>query len=220
MKKPADISVILADSQFLTRKALKSLLEELPGFRLLAQLDTPDELCEKMATTEADLLILALWEEATAFIEQLEKIERPAGRQILILSNTTDPATIQRLTRMGIRGIIHKNCSEREIVSALRAVSIGKRFYCNSMLDLLMESEPKQKAGPELSALSARELQVLKLIAKGCTTRLVAEKLHISVHTVNSHRKNILKKLHISSPIHLLAFAVEKGLVRIDKTKS
>lgn len=220
MKKPADISVVIADSQFLTRKALKALIEELPGFYLVAQLDTPDELCPKKAFSEADLLILELSEEATAFIGQLEKTERPAGKQLLILSNTADPDTIQRLSKMGIRGIVHKSCSEREIVGALKAVSAGKRFYCTCILDLLMESEPKPEAGPELSALSARELQVLKLIAKGCTTRIVAEKLHISVHTVNSHRKNILKKLNISSPIHLLAFAVEKGLVRIDKAKS
>lgn len=217
---PAEISVVLAAAQFLTRKALKSLIEELPGFRLAAQTDAPEELQGKIAGLKADLLVVELFEEAPAFMGQLEKMKQQTAMQVLIISNSAGLSTIQHLIKAGIKGIVDKSCSEREIVNALRAVSIGNRFYCNSTLNLLIEKELKQEEEAELSALSARELQVLKLIAKGCTSQKIAESLHISVHTVNSHRKNILKKLHISSPIHLLAFVVEKGLVSLDYPQS
>ncbi len=218
-ERTSSAAVLLADFQFLTSMAMKDLIDRLPGFQIVGQFTSRKELLQGIAAVEYDLLVLDIFGEDTESLDQITKISQQSGRHMLIITNTQDRATVQALLKAGIKGIVTKSCSEEEITNALKAVSVGHRFYCNSILNLVMESGQLPQEASEPSMLSARELQVLKLIAQGNTTRKVADSLNISIHTVNSHRKNILRKLHISSPIHLIAYAVENGLVTIDYDK-
>ncbi len=92
-------------------------------------------------------------------------------------------------------------------------IAQGNRFYCNKVLELLTHVEGNDPDDCIPTNLSAREVEILKLIATGYSTARISESLHISIHTVNSHRKNILKKLKLSSPTQLVAYAHEIGLV-------
>lgn len=219
MTKPTDIPILLADFQFLTRKAIKALIDETPGFQLKAQVDHPKDLARIIETAKPELLVLDILENDPAYLDEIAAINRQAFIPILIITNTQNHDIIQSLLKAGIKGIVTKNCSEVEIVNALKAVSIGHRFYCNSILNQVMEIDLTPEESCESASLTSRELQILKLIATGNTSQKIANKLHISIHTVNSHRKNLLKKLNISSPIHLVAYAVETGLVSIDYNK-
>jgi DNA-binding NarL/FixJ family response regulator len=219
VSKSYDISVVLADFQFLTRKSIASLIEETPGFHLAGQIDKPEVLNEKLHQLKPKLLVLDIFQDDPGFLDDVIQISRHPDMHLLIITNSQHHDTIQALLKAGIKGIVTKNCSETEIINALKAVAIGHRFYCNSILNIVMASDAQAAEDCEPTSLSPRELQVLKLIAHGNTTDKIAKKLHISIHTVNSHRKNILRKLNISSPIHLVAYAVETGLVTIDYNK-
>jgi len=92
-------------------------------------------------------------------------------------------------------------------------VAQGNRFFCNNILDLVVEN-PDNEEDCEPTNLSPREYEVLEWITKGKTTAQIAEELHLSVHTINSHRKNILRKLNMRSPAELIVYAIESGLVK------
>lgn len=127
---------------------------------------------------------------------------------LLVIRETQDVASIRRSIQSGIRGLVTIHCSEKEILHAARTVALGERFFCSKVLDALVDS-PENPS----SLVSDREKQVLDLIAKGKTTSEIALQLNISVHTVNSHRKNMLKKLNLKSPVQLVTFAIEQQLI-------
>lgn len=219
MSELSEITVVLVDFQFLTRKAIASLIEETPGYCLVSQIKKPENLTTKINSIKPDLVVLDVYEKNSGYLEEVINLQNKGNIKLLVITNSQNPKTIQALLKSGIKGMVTKNCNEIEIINALKAVSIGQRFYCNTILNSVLESNQQEVVNCEPTTLSPRELQVLKLIANGNITAKIAEKLHISIHTVNAHRKNILRKLNITSPIHLVAYAVESGLVSVDHKK-
>jgi DNA-binding NarL/FixJ family response regulator len=90
----------------------------------------------------------------------------------------------------------------------------GRKFYCNNVLDIITRQTPNVNNEQLRLKLTRREYEILKLIARGYTSTQIAEKLVLSVHTINSHRKNILKKLNLKSPTQLVAYVHSIGLIR------
>jgi len=211
------IQVGLADFQFLTRRALAELISEVPGFRLVKETDNPAQLKSLSYSDGRFVLLVDFIESDPDMINLLSNLNEPPNVELLVITNSTNTILVNRLLKLGIKGMVTKNCSEDEIRTALRSVSIGNRFYCNNILNMVMEpGDSNQKEPPKLTR---REHEVLSLIAQGMSTQTIADELHISIHTVNSHRKNITKKLNINSPLHLVAYAAETGLVSIDYCK-
>ncbi|MGY5848744.1 response regulator transcription factor [Salegentibacter sp. HM20] len=217
MTKTSDIRVVLADFQCLTRKALASLIEETPGFDLVALSNSLEELENQVLSLQPNLLILEATNNSSCFLDKISHFQQKFSLRLLVVTNSRDSNVIKSLIKTGVKGILIKDCSERDFVNALKTIAAGNRFYSAFILDFFVDQDQTSRQGS--TSLSQRELQVLKQIAQGHTTKKIAKQLHISVHTVNSHRKNILKKLKLSSPIHLIAYAVEQRLVTIDYNK-
>ncbi|MCR9067179.1 MAG: response regulator transcription factor, partial [Cytophagales bacterium] len=145
----------------------------------------------------------------------LKSIKKIGINNILILTSDTKKDRVREILKTGVKGMVTKTCSEQEIVNSILAVSQGNRFYCNKILDIVMEQsveEEEENCAP--MDLSPREYEVLQLITKGQTTTKIADTLCVSVHTINSHRKSILKKLNLKSPTELIVYALESGLVK------
>jgi DNA-binding NarL/FixJ family response regulator len=210
----SNIQVALADPQFLTRKGLADLIRSTEGFDLVTETHDPFRLSDHSEDMSKSILVIGISGNDSNLVRLLEQLNNCINIEILVITNSTDSKMINNLLKKGIKGMVTKNCSEDEIQTALRSVAIGNRFYCNSVLNMIMDSDKRERSGKP--NLTNRENEVLSLIAEGKSTTEIAEKLHISIHTVNSHRKNIIKKLKINSPLHLVAYAVETGLVSID----
>ena len=135
--------------------------------------------------------------------------------KVLIVTNEVEKGHIQNLLSFGVKGIVTKRCSQTEIIHAIESVAKSNRFFCNSILEIVMAPHEEVPTYCEPADLSKRELEVLELIAKGYRTVDIAEKLFVSVHTINSHRKNILKKLNLKSPAQLIVYALESKLVQV-----
>lgn len=206
-------SVLLADFQYLTRQGIASLVKAMPGFELVKTIDSPEKLLPVVSEVNPDLIVIDISDKDKELIPQIRLLKESQSCHFLVISNSQTKDSIQQLLSMGIKGILTKNCSEEEIISGLRAVSQGNRFFCNNILDLVVET-PQEKDDCAPTNLSPREYEVLELITKGMTTAQIAEHLHLSVHTINSHRKNTLKKLNLSSPTELVVYALETGLVK------
>jgi two-component system, NarL family, response regulator NreC len=206
-------SVLLADFQFLTRQGIVTLLNSISGFEVSYQIALPTELKEAIIKNKPDLVILDVSGTDLELITDLENIKRNSKIKFLIISNNLNKESIRRLLDMGIKGIVTKNCSQQEITNALISVRNNKRFFCNKILDLVIEEQNSEDNNISAN-LTKRELEILKLIASGNKTNQIAELLFLSVHTINTHRKNILKKLNMSSPTELVVYAFNNGLVK------
>ena len=206
-------SVVLADFQYLTRQGITALIKAMPGFDLVKTIDSAEKLVDSTVEANPDLIVIDISDKDRELIPKLQEMKNALTSSFLVISNSQTRDSIQRMLSMGIKGILTKNCSEEEIINGLRAVSQGNRFFCNNILDLVVE-KPEENDDCEPTSLSPREFEVLELITKSMTTAQIADELHLSVHTINSHRKNILKKLNLKSPAELIIYALETGLVK------
>jgi DNA-binding NarL/FixJ family response regulator len=132
----------------------------------------------------------------------------------IFMAEAKDTQQIIKYLQLGPKGFVTKKCSEQEICHTLLSVSNSQKFYCNKVLDILMEHKiPQQEKILTLGTLTDREHQIVKMISKGMSTYEIADKLNLSHHTINTHRKNILKKWQISSPVELVLKAIEIGII-------
>lgn len=206
--------VLIADFQYLTRIGLEHLVLEKPQFLLSGIVSNINDLPAEVLRVQPDVLIMDYHGDDPVLRSLLIMLLQDHAVNVLIISNEDDPDQVQFLLDQGVKGMVTKQCSEHEIITAIESVSKNSRFYCNRVLDMLLVNKPQQqKSNCEPTELSPREYEVLKLITKGKKTVEIADTLNVSVHTINSHRKNILKKLNLKSPTELVVYALETGLV-------
>ncbi|MEQ8338821.1 MAG: response regulator transcription factor [Cyclobacteriaceae bacterium] len=209
------ISVLISDFQYLTREGLIRMIEADPGLSLLGTVDDAKQLIEETHERHPNVLIMDYQSKDPSHLELMKKVIDTEASRLLIITNENKREHIQSLLDLGIKGIVTKSCSKDEILNAIKSVSKDSRFYCNRVLDTLMDQEEEKEINCDPTVLSQREYEVLKLITKGYKTTEIADELYVSVHTINSHRKNILKKLNLKSPTELIVYAMETGLVKV-----
>ncbi len=209
------IKVLISDFQFLTREGLIKLTESTQHFDLVGVLEDREQWMEQVTQGQPDVLILDYPEHQSDMNATLTEFIKLQSSNILIVTNEAEKGHIQHLLSLGVKGIVTKRCSQTEIIHAIESVAKSNRFFCNSILEIVMAPHEKAIANCEPTDLSKREFEVLELIAKGHRTVDIAEKLFVSIHTINSHRKNILKKLNLKSPAQLIVYALESKLVQV-----
>lgn len=208
------ISVFLSDFQFLTQEGFKSLLARNEKFQLVGEEEDWELLEARLSESRPDVLVIDYRPDDHEFVSRLRAIKGLGMNNILILTSDTEKARVRDILKTGVKGMVTKTCSEQEIVNSILAVAQGNRFYCNKILDIVMAQNVEEEENCAPTDLSPREYEVLQLITKGQTTTKIADALHVSVHTINSHRKSILKKLNLKSPTELIVYALESGLVK------
>ncbi len=206
-------TVGIADAQLLHRSGIKHLLGKIANIKLQFEATSELELMEQLSGSTPDILIID-YDQAPHFTSStIEKISRSHPEiQLLIISDNDDRDLILRLLRNGVPTFITKACSEQEVEDALRAAVRKEKFFCAKVLDYLVDT-PKQNESQGLSSLSRREIEIVSLVGRGMLAKEIAAELHLSTHTVYTHRKNILKKLGLSSSSELLVFALQNNLV-------
>ena len=170
---------------------------------------------DQFTQLQPDVLILGYPRGQLDMNETLTEVITMQASKVLIVTDKVEKAHIQKLLGFGVKGIVTKRCSQTEIIHAIESVARSNRFFCNSILEIVMTPREEVLVNYEPTDLSKRELEVLELIAKGFRTVDIAEKLFLSIHTINSHRKNILKKLNLKSPAQLIVYALESKLVQV-----
>jgi len=135
---------------------------------------------------------------------------------LMVVTSHHDKKVILRILESGVHGFLFKDCSEQELIRCVEAMLRGERFFCNEVFDILMEARLSRPEGQWPSQLTSREVDVIRLIVKGYSTSIIAGELNLSPHTISTHRKNIIRKLKIKSPVELVAQAYDLGLVSRD----
>ena len=214
MRRHQNTTFLLSNFHFITQKGIISLIDQIPEYNIIGQIDTLDHLFDTVLSKKSNVLFLETDGKNLALLTELKSIIDHTDTKVLLMTDRQDHLTIQHFIKIGIKVMVTSNCSEEEITNALKAVSIGNCFFCNKLLNLVIEEKTTNPKGKKPKEISQREFQVLQLITKGYSSMAIAEKLFLSVHTINSHRKNILKKLNLTSPAELIVYALENGIVK------
>jgi DNA-binding NarL/FixJ family response regulator len=212
------IRVLLADDHKMIRAGLRLVLAQQADVVVAGEADDGREAVSLAAELKPDVVVMDVGMPNLNGIEAALQIkqERPETA-VVMLSMHSDEGYILRALRAGATGYILKDSAEADLVGAVRAVAEGKSFFSPKVSRILLEDYMRKlrKTGAEDSydLLSAREREVLQLVAEGKSSKEIANLLNLSVYTVETHRGNIMQKLNLRGIPELILYAVRKGIV-------
>jgi two-component system, NarL family, response regulator NreC len=200
------ITIVIADDHRVVRAGLRLLLEAEEGFEVVAEAGDVASTERRVTAFHPRVLILDLNMPGESSLPAIPRLRKSApDTQIVVLTMQNDPAFAREALRAGAIGYVLKEAADSELVQAVRLAADG-RTYLNPELGARLAAEPLTPAGPP-DDLSAREVEVLKLIALGHTNGEIAQSLFLSVRTIESHRAHIQQKTGRTSRADLVAYA-------------
>lgn len=209
--------ILIADDHGLVRAGLKALLNCEPLFQVIGEATDCQETVQRCLQLNPDIVLMDLSMPGLGGIETIREIlRRMPSVRVLVVTMHEDPALLREVIRIGSAGFIIKRALDSELMSALHAVSRGDLYIHPAMTRAFSSAKDGLRSsdgGAEV--LTARELEVLRLIVQGYTNRQMAEKLNLSIRTVESHRSNLMSKLGCSSRVELVRYASRHGLLKI-----
>ncbi len=217
MNPTDDIRILLADDHALVRRGVRMILDNEPGLRVVAEAGDGAEAVETARSMEIDLAILDVAMPRLTGLQAARELSRLAPRtRILMLSMHDNEQYFFEALRAGSSGYVLKSVADRDLVHACHAAIRGESFlYPGVVSALVRDYLDRIRRGERLpgSVLTAREDEVVKLIAEGNSSIEIAETLTISVKTVERHRANILQKLGMRDRTQLTRYAIRAGLI-------
>lgn len=212
------LRILIVDDHGVLRAGLRALLEDETNYEVVGEAATSDEALRAALSLKPEIVLMDLSIPGIGGIEVTRKLrEKLPGTRILILTVHEDAALVREAVDAGAAGYVVKRAVESELLAAIEAAQRGDFYLHPSMTRALLEEERTAVPRPRRSdpeALTDRETDVLKLIARGYTNRQMADELCLSIRTVESHRAHILEKLGLSSRADLVRWAAERHLTR------
>lgn len=206
-------NIVVADTQFLVNFSLKVLFEGSADYQLLGIAESYNTLKKMLSSDKVHLLVTDVLLFDYDSFQSLGNIKsNHPDLNILVLTNNLNRTELNELIRIGIKNIVFKTADKDELFQSIDAALKMKKYYSSEVLDMIMESSTKIGLG-ESNHLTPTEIEVVKLISGGLTTKEIAENKHVSFHTIMSHRKNIFRKLKINNVSELLMYALRIGII-------
>jgi DNA-binding NarL/FixJ family response regulator len=213
------VRVVLADDHALVRAGIRALLEKLSGIQVVGEADNGRQALELIKTSRPNLILLDISMTELSGLEALPRIVKdfPAVK-VLILSGHANEEYVLRALRCGAAGYMLKEAAAEELELAIKAVAQDKTYLSPTVSRTVVESYLQRAAGEEgpIEQLTARQREVLQLIAEGKNTKEIAGALDISVKTVEAHRLQLMARLDIHDVPGLVRYAIRSGLVSSD----
>jgi two-component system nitrate/nitrite response regulator NarL len=212
MNAEKKITVILVDDHHIVLDGLKSLLESDPDFVILAALHSAEEVLDFLKTEQPLILLTDYTLPGMSGLELTRQVKRLYPTiKIAVLSMHDEASLVRSVLKEGVDGYLLKNIQQFELRNALKQIAVGMPYISPEITKMMLSGLSQGEQKPEL--LTAREREILKLIAQENSNKQIAEKLFISERTVETHRKNIFRKTNTGSLVGLIKFAFENNLV-------
>jgi len=221
MKK---IRILIADDHDVVRRGLKMLFKGSLDFTIVAEASNGEEALSLIAKESPDIAILDISMPKINGIETTRLIkQKKLATKVLILTIHENEEYVYQMVRAGASGYVLKNAGKNELFSAVRAVAAGERFFSPGISKLMIDEFIKRaqdqalpKPPPSRHNLTSREMEILYHISQGSTNAQIADKLYLSIRTVDTHRNNIMRKLDIHDTASLVRYAIEAGVTGHD----
>ncbi len=213
------IRVMLVDDHKLFREGVRHILERDPAIEIVGEVSDGRSAVDLAATAHPDVVVMDISMPHLGGLEATELIrQRHPDVRVLVLTMHESYDYFFQVLRSGASGYVLKDASGEELRSAIRAVHAGDVYIHPPVArQLITDYVQRVEQGAEKSgmdALTAREQQILRLVAEGLTSQAIAERLTLSVNTVNTHRQHVMRKLNLHDRAELVRFAVRRGIVR------
>jgi DNA-binding NarL/FixJ family response regulator len=212
------VRIVLADDHTILRNGLRLLLERYPDFAIVGEAANGREAIDVAGRESPDIVVMDISMPILNGIEAARRITSELPKTaVIILSVHSDEAYILRALKAGARGYLLKDSAESDLIQAVRAVATGKAYFSPAVSKVLAEDYVRQvrQQGVDdpFDLLTPRERELLQLIVELKPTKEIADLLHLSAHTVDTHRGNLMQKLNVHSIPELILYAVRKGLI-------
>jgi DNA-binding NarL/FixJ family response regulator len=205
--------VVLADTHYLTLEALQSLIDRETGYMVHRVVTTHAELRSYLDPAMNCLLVIDPSNlQLDCSSSSRLKLQFPLLKW-LVLTDILSKNEFDEFIQAGIRNILYKNTGKQELLAAMEAAIQGKKYFSDEVLDLALGSIEKKAMAESSAILTSSEIDIVRMIANGLTTKEIASKRNISYHTVNTHRKNIFRKMEVSNSSELILRAIKSGWI-------
>ncbi len=191
------------------------LVKENPDFEYITEVADAKSLHLALKQHHPNVLIVDHCCDDCFSLSVISKIKKEyPDINILVISHEKTAEEIKKIIGIGIKNYLLKDCDEHEIIDAITCCAKGKKYFCGQIIDVLLEKEISTKEHCETGGITERELEIIRQLVSGKRPKAIADILHISYLTVNTHKKNIYKKLGISHSYELAQYALKTGLMK------
>ena len=211
------LRVLIADDHSVVRQGLRALVESQPDWEVCAEAANGREAVEKAHTTHPNVVVLDFaMPEMDGLTATRQILESLPDTEVLILTQHDADAVIRQVLQAGARGYILKTDAGEELVQAINALKRHKPFFTKQISEAMLSTYlhgDTTVTKDEISVLTPREREIVKLVAEGKSNKEVADALSLSVKTAETHRANIMRKLNLGSLSELVLYAVRNHIV-------
>ena len=210
------ISVILVEDHQMVREALREVLTRESGIAVVGEAGAAREAFEQVEAFCPDVVVLDIRLPDLNGIEVAARLhDADTHAKIVALSAFSDKRFVMAMLRAGASAYVSKSDAGTELVRAIRAVASGHHYFSPDIANALLAEAPGALAGEDRPVLARREREVLRLIAEGVRSPAIAEQMHVSVATIEVHRRNIMRKLGMRTVAELTKHAIREGIVTL-----
>jgi two-component system response regulator NreC len=218
MAVPKQIRILLADDHTVMRSGLKLLLEREADFVVVGEAADGRAAIQLVEAISPDVVVMDVAMPVLNGIDAAARITASRPRTgVVVLSMHSDESYVLRALKSGVKGYLLKDSAESDLIAAVRHVMTGKPFFSPAISNMLVQDYIREirQRGVEDSyeLLTARERELLQLMAEGRTAKEIAADLNLSAHTIDTHRANIMRKLNVNSIAELILYAMRKGII-------
>ncbi len=207
-------NILLADPEHLTRIGLRTLVSKIDGLQIVCEVNDEKNLLQELIARSPDIVVLDYNHPDHFTPTSVAKIKKQQPEvRIMVITSDNDKANIYQVLELGVNSFLTKTCDETEFVDAFKALVKGEKFFCTRILDYLLEKSFSRPEPVTVTPLTPREIEIVRLIAKGLIAKEIGSELNLSTHTIYTHRKKIMRKLNISSSSELVMYALNVGII-------
>ena len=209
----AKISIMIVDDHTLIRETWSFLLGRDENFEVVAEVGDGEQAVEIAKQKRPGIVLLDINMVPLNGFDVLKLIRKfSPGSKVIAVSMHSQPAYAKKMLRLGAKGYVTKNSPRHEMIDAINDVNAGNIYICKEVKNILSEQMLGEEHGSGLNLLSEREIEVINQIKDGLSSKEIADRLGISIKTVEVHRHNILKKLKVKNTASLINFINSTGL--------
>ncbi|HSX70208.1 MAG TPA: response regulator transcription factor [Pseudomonas sp.] len=209
--------LLLADDHALIRVGVRAMVDDLPDFEIVGEAEDGQQVVEKARELKPDIILLDISMKDVSGLEALQPLAEVApASKVLMLSMHSEAGVVLDALRRGAQGYLLKDAAMVELPLALRAIDRGERYLSSAIAQPVIEQALSNENARADHELTQRQVEILRLITRGASTRAIADGLGLSVKTVEAHRAQIMKRLDIHDVPGLVLYALREGIISTD----